>query len=149
MLFAHQSLTSLKRPPSPPNLLGALKDEVHMKSVSTYLLLTAGAYLFLSAPAFPQAADNTARNKNQATTADDQGTSPADIDLAKKIRKSVSDDKTLSTYAHNVKIIVNNGAVTLRGPVRTEVEKKAVESKAAALAGSAKVTNDLSISPDK
>ncbi len=120
-----------------------------MKSVSTYLLLTAGAYLFLSAPAFPQAADNTARNKNQATTADDQGTSPADIDLAKKIRKSVSDDKTLSTYAHNVKIIVNNGAVTLRGPVRTEVEKKAVESKAAALAGSAKVTNDLSISPDK
>ena len=121
-----------------------------MKTVSTYVLIAAGALMLLSsAPAFPQAADNSAKNKNQATTAEDQGSSPADVELARKIRQSVADDKTLSTYAHNVKIIVNNGAVTLRGPVRSDVEKKAIEAKAATLAGAAKVTNDLSISPDK
>ena len=40
------------------------------------------------------------------------------------------DDKTLSTYAHNVKVIAQDGQVTLKGPVRTEDEKKVVEAKA-------------------
>ena len=31
------------------------------------------------------------------------------------------DDKTLSTCAHNVKVIAQDGQVTLKGPVRTVV----------------------------
>jgi BON domain len=42
---------------------------------------------------------------------------------------------SLSTMAHNVKIISANGDVTLRGPVKTEQEKDMVASKAQAIAG--------------
>jgi len=56
-------------------------------------------------------------------------------------------DKSLSTYAHNVKIITQNGQVTLKGPVRSEDEKKTVETKAAEVAGENKVTSQLDIKP--
>jgi osmotically-inducible protein OsmY len=56
-------------------------------------------------------------------------------------------DKSLSTYAHNVKIITQNGRVTLKGPVRSEDEKKTVEAKATEVAGENKVTSELDIKP--
>jgi len=56
-------------------------------------------------------------------------------------------DKTLSTYAHNAKILVHDGQVTLRGPVRSDAEKHAVEGKAKQLAGAGNVTNDLTVQP--
>ena len=56
-------------------------------------------------------------------------------------------DKSLSTYAHNVKVITQNGQVTLKGPVRSEDEKKTVEAKAAEVAGENKVTSELDIKP--
>ena len=54
-------------------------------------------------------------------------------------------DKSLSTYAHNIKVIVQNGQVTLKGPVRSEDEKKAIEAKATEVAGENKVTSELNI----
>ena len=59
------------------------------------------------------------------------------------------DDKTLSTYAHNVKVIAQDGQVTLKGPVRTEDEKKTVEAKATEVAGAGHVINQISIAPAK
>jgi osmotically-inducible protein OsmY len=56
-------------------------------------------------------------------------------------------DKGLSTYAHNVKIITQDGMVTLKGPVRSEEEKKAIESKAAEVAGGDKITSQLEVKP--
>ena len=69
--------------------------------------------------------------------------------LTKNIRKSIMADKSLSTYAHNVKIISENGMVTLRGPVRSDDEKRAVEIKAAEIVGQAKVTSELEVKPKK
>jgi osmotically-inducible protein OsmY len=59
------------------------------------------------------------------------------------------DDKSLSTYAHNVKIVSQQGKVTLKGPVRSEEEKKIVEQKAAEVAGAGNVTNEITIKPEK
>jgi osmotically-inducible protein OsmY len=73
----------------------------------------------------------------------------SDRDLAKQIRRDIVKDDSLSTYAHNVKVIVQNGTVTLKGPVRSEEEKQAVESKATAIAGDGKVTNQLAVAPKK
>jgi hyperosmotically inducible protein len=56
-------------------------------------------------------------------------------------------DKSLSTNAHNVKIVTQNGQVTLKGPVRSEDEKKAIEAKAAEVAGDGKVSSELNIKP--
>src|ERR1700736_6638850 len=78
----------------------------------------------------PQATapDNSKANQNtEAPTADQQKMNPADRDLTKKIRMALHDDQTLSTYAHNIKIISQDGKVTLRGPVRSAEEKAAIE----------------------
>jgi len=98
----------------------------------------------------PQAQpDNTANNKgdNQkgAMTADQQKETAADRDLAKKIRKSIASDSSLSTYAHNVKVIVRDGMVTLKGPVKSDDEKNAVGAKAGEIAGTDKVQNQLTV----
>jgi hyperosmotically inducible protein len=96
------------------------------------------------------AADNTKNNRDKTSpTADQQKLSPADRELTKKIRASIISDKSLSTYAHNIKIISQDGKVTLRGPVRSEDEKAAIESKAAAIAGPNSVTNMLDVAPPK
>jgi hyperosmotically inducible periplasmic protein len=74
------------------------------------------------------------RSKNEPT-ADQQKENDSDREIARKIRRSVVSDKSLSTYAHNIKIIAQGGVVTLKGPVRSEEEKQAVEVKAAEIAG--------------
>jgi osmotically-inducible protein OsmY len=96
-------------------------------------------------------ADNTKvnerdRNKNEPT-ADQQKENRSDRDITQQIRQSIMKDKSLSTYAHNVKIITQNGQVTLKGPVRSEDEKKTVEAKATEVAGENKVTSELDIKP--
>jgi hyperosmotically inducible protein len=97
----------------------------------------------------PAAADNTAINERDSTGATttpvDQGSSEADLAMLAKIRQAVVDDKSLSTNAHNVKIVTNNGVVTLRGPVKSAEEKKAIETKATQVAGVTKVENQLEI----
>jgi len=55
------------------------------------------------------------------------------------------DDKNLSTYAHNVKIITRDGTVTLKGPVRTNDEKSAIEAKAVEIAGAANVKSEITV----
>jgi hyperosmotically inducible protein len=64
----------------------------------------------------------------------------------KKVRQALMADKSLSTYAHNVKIITQDGVVTLKGPVNSEEEKQNIASKAAEVVGSLdKVTNQLTV----
>jgi hyperosmotically inducible protein len=97
----------------------------------------------------PQAPpDNTKQNKDQTSpTADDQKMNPADRAITQKIRKALHDDSALSTYAHNIKIIAQDGKVTLRGPVRSDDEKASIEAKAVAVAGPGNVTNQLEVAP--
>lgn len=109
----------------------------------------------LAAPATryqdPQTApDNTKANKDQSSpTADQQKMNPSDRTIAQQIRKAIHDDNSLSTYAHNIKVITQNGKVTLRGPVRSEDEKNTIEAKAVAVAGKDNVTDQLEIAPPK
>src|ERR1700751_1195980 len=89
------------------------------------------------------APDNTKQNKNQSNpSADQQKMNAADRELTRKIRKVIHDDSNLSTYAHNIKIIAQNGKVTLRGPVRSEEEKANIEAKALEVAGAGKGNKD-------
>ena len=101
---------------------------------------------------YPQqtAPDNTKKNKDQPSpTADQQKINPSDRAITQKIRKAVHDDTSLSTYAHNIKIIAQDGKVTLRGPVRSEDEKRNLQAKAVAVAGKENVTNQLEVAPSK
>jgi hyperosmotically inducible protein len=62
-----------------------------------------------------KAPDNSNQNKNQNPTADNQSNAQSDRMTTAKIRKAITADKTLSTYAHNVKIITLNGGRNPRG----------------------------------
>jgi hyperosmotically inducible periplasmic protein len=94
--------------------------------------------------------DNTKQNKDQTNpTADQQKMNTADRTITQKIRKSIHQDTSLSTYAHNIKIITQDGKVTLRGPVRSEDEKSNIETKAVAVAGQGNVTDQLEVAPSK
>ena len=98
-------------------------------------------------------ADNTKvnqqdRNKNEPT-ADQQKEHSNDRELAQQIRRAVVKDKSLSTDARNVKIIAQNGSVTLKGAVKSDAEKQSIESKATEVAGAGKVTNELQVAPSK
>lgn len=99
------------------------------------------------------APDNTKVNKRDrnksAETADRATNNVNDRDIMQKIRKSIMDDKSLSTYAHNVKIVSRQGKVTLKGPVRSEEEKRTVAQKAAEVAGAGNVVDELTIKPEK
>jgi len=98
-------------------------------------------------------ADNTKVNTRDrakgAATADQQKENATDRDLTQKIRRALMDDKSLSSYAHNVKVIAQGGQVTLKGPVRSEEEKQTVEAKAVAVAGAGKIVNQMSVAPAK
>ncbi|HXT26411.1 MAG TPA: BON domain-containing protein [Candidatus Eisenbacteria bacterium] len=88
------------------------------------------------------------RNKSSAT-ADKQKMSPEDRELTRKIRAAIIGDKSLSTYAHNIKILAQDGKVTLKGPLRSDEEKIAVLSKAMGIAGEGNVTDQMVVTPPK
>src|SRR5438270_7435720 len=97
------------------------------------------------------ASDNTKMNQRDRSanepTADQQQNGRSDRDLTQQVRKAITAEKSFSTYAHNVKVVAQNGHVTLKGPVRSDEEKQAVEAKAAAVAGASNVTSELTVKP--
>jgi hyperosmotically inducible periplasmic protein len=123
--------------------------------ISTFTLAGLVALMTLVAgaqePSTSAAADNTKTNQRDRDkaqpTADQQKENRPDREITRDIRRSIVEDKSLSIYAHNVKIISQNGMVTLKGPVRSEEEKTSIEAKAAEIAGKDKVKNQLEIKP--
>ena len=96
----------------------------------------------------PAAADGTAVKRDNtevnvrdrsdaAKTPIDQNENQKDIDITANIRKRVVDTK-MSVNAQNVKIITQDGKVTLRGPVKSEDEKAQIEKMAHEVAGRSK-----------
>ena len=116
-------------------------------------LLLSGVGTFARAQDNAQQPDNTKvnerdRDKSQPT-ADQQSNDRSDLEITQQIRQSIMKDKTLSTYAHNVKIITEGGVVTLKGPVSSEEERSSIQTKAAAIVGADKVTNELAVKSKK
>jgi osmotically-inducible protein OsmY len=141
----------------PPILKGlgkGIRDAYYTVDMASYKLTTAsliGGIMILAGSAFAQTQpDNTAANKGDqsraAVTADSQKMNAMDRDTTAKIRRELMADKSLSTYAHNVKVIAQNGVVTLRGPVRSDEEMKSVVSHATDVTGTSyKIVNELSV----
>jgi len=94
--------------------------------------------------------DNSAINErdrsDSAKTPLDQNQNQKDIDITADIRKQVVDSE-MSVNAQNVKIITQNGNVTLRRPVTTEDEKTRIEAIAREVAGETNVDNQLDVTP--
>ena len=117
------------------------------------MVLFVSATFLVSIPAvsWAQRADNTEMNKRETSpeklTADQQSQTKMDREITQQIRQAVVDDKSLSTYARNVKIITVDGLVTLKGPVRSGDEKRIIEEKAGQIVGKDKLKSEIEIAP--
>jgi hyperosmotically inducible protein len=94
-------------------------------------------------------ADNTKRNSTEENkntdTAEKQSNNKDDLALTQKIRQEVMKNGSLSMNAKNIKIIVREGKVMLRGPVDSQQEKDTIGTKAGEIAGKDKVDNQLEV----
>jgi hyperosmotically inducible protein len=95
-------------------------------------------------PAAPQS-DATRASKGERPTADQAKNSAGDRDLIQKIRHSIVSDKSLSTYAHNVKVIAREGEGDFEGPGSLGRREKAIETKATEVAGAGNVVDELTV----
>lgn len=124
-----------------------------VKKIIPIMVLFVTALFLINTPgvSLAQPADNTGINKRDTSptevTADQQSQSKEDREITQKIRRAIVKDKSLSSYAHNVKIITVNGIVTLKGPVRSLQEKSIIEEKAGQIAGKDKIRSEIEIAP--
>jgi hyperosmotically inducible protein len=121
---------------------------------STFSAAVLAGMLFVPVPAQAVQArppDNSAANKQDknSPTADQAKNNMSDRDMMKNIRREVVKDKSISTYGHNVKIIAEHGKITLKGPVHSDDEKKAIEEHARKYAGDGNVDNQISVKTDQ
>jgi osmotically-inducible protein OsmY len=116
-------------------------------TVAMTLLLSVSTGLHANPP--KANADNTELNQrdadNDTLTPLDQSNSKADTDIVAKIRSALTDEKSLSINAQNVKVIVREGVVTLRGPVANAEEKKRIAAIAKGIPGVRSVTNEIDV----
>jgi hyperosmotically inducible protein len=93
--------------------------------------------------------DNTATNERdrsgETQTSGDQSNSSTDLKITQAIRQALMKDSELSTTAKNIKIITDNGQVTLRGPVKNAQEKAKIDQLARSAAGGAKIDDQLDV----
>jgi hyperosmotically inducible protein len=108
-------------------------------------------YAATDARRMPVEADNTGKNVrdqgDRTLTAGDQSNRAPDVDLTQKIRQGITSDDAMSVQARNVKVITQDGVVTLRGPVETQEEKASIEL-LARTAGATRIDNQLEIDQD-
>jgi hyperosmotically inducible periplasmic protein len=121
---------------------------------SAFSVAVLAGMLFLPIPAQAvqnRQPDNSAANKQDrnSPTADQAKNNMSDRDMMKNIRRDVVKDKSISTYGHNVKIIAEHGKITLKGPVHSDDEKKAIEEHARKYAGDGNVDNQISVKTDQ
>lgn len=99
----------------------------------------------------PARADNTERNerdRGNTLTPGDQSETEADRNITQSVRQAVVGKDGLSMNAKNVKIITNDGVVTLRGPVASAAEKADIAALAQQTQGVTRVDNQLEIASE-
>lgn len=82
---------------------------------------------------------------NMNITAGDQSNKPADLETLKMIRRELMKDDALSTTAKNIKVIVANNGVTLKGSVKTAAEREIILKHAYVTAPKHRIYNQISV----
>jgi len=93
-------------------------------------------------------ASNTGINKrdrdDKTLTPMDQMNNPADLKITQEIRQALMKEE-FSMDAKNIKVITRNGAVTLRGPVKTAAERERISALVKAMPGIKSIDNQLQV----
>jgi osmotically-inducible protein OsmY len=125
------------------------KSKNMKRTILTLACLSAVSLAALAADDKKSKPDNTATNERdrsgETKTSGDQSNSSADLKITQAIRQALMKDSELSTTAKNIKIITDNGQVTLRGPVKNAQEKAKIGQLARSAAGGAKIEDQLDV----
>jgi hyperosmotically inducible protein len=125
------------------------KSKNMKRTILTLACLSAFSLAALAADDKKSKPDNTATNERdrsgETKTSGDQSNSSADLKITQAIRQALMKDSELSTAAKNIKIITDNGQVTLRGPVKNAQEKAKIGQLARSAAGGAKIEDQLDV----
>lgn len=93
-------------------------------------------------------ASNTGINKrdrdDKTLTPMDQMNNESDLKITQEIRQALMKDE-FSMDAKNIKVITRNGAVTLRGPVKTAAELEKISALVKAMPGIKSIDNQLQV----
>jgi hyperosmotically inducible periplasmic protein len=118
-------------------------------SFTLVISLIAAPVLGLQDPQQPDSYSSTPDAHPTPPAADQPKMISSDRAIAQKIRKAIYADKSLSAYAHHVKIVAQDGKVTLQGSIRSGEEKSNIFTKAAAIVGDANFINKIEVVPSK
>jgi len=127
------------------------------KALTVAGMLAAGSFMVPFASAETQSqknqeaerfpADNSGKNVRDSdarrVTAGSQKMSGPDMEVLANIRRNIIAQPDLSVNGRNVKVIVESGVVTLRGPVKSEEESRSIENATKEAASSYKIVNQL------
>ena len=123
-------------------------DDVMKRTLLVLACLTAVSLAVMAADEKTKP-DNTSINErdrsSETQTSGDQSNSSADLKITQAIRQALVKDSELSTTAKNIKIITDDGQVTLRGPVKNAQEKAKIDQLARSAAGGAKINDQLDV----
>jgi osmotically-inducible protein OsmY len=100
-------------------------------------------------PQQPESYSSTTHDHPIPSTADQPKMPSSDRTIEQKTREAIYADKGLSAAAHHVKIVAQDGKVTLHGSVRSGRERSNIFTKAAAVAGEGNVINKIEVMPSK
>ena len=84
--------------------------------------------------------------KNGLPTVMEQSENPIDRMITKKIRLALIEDDDLSVVARNIRIITNDGVVTLIGTIKNPTENAKIEKIVAGTVGVKRLNNKLEVS---
>jgi osmotically-inducible protein OsmY len=94
-------------------------------------------------------ADNTGRNVRERDPTElspkDQGNDAVDLQITKDVRQKLMADGDLSMTAKNVKVITQEGIVTLKGAVKNDAERQTIVDKAKSIAAVKRVDDQLDV----
>jgi BON domain len=100
-------------------------------------------------PQQPDSYSSTPNTQPAPPTSDKPKVTPSDRAIAEKIRRTIYPDKALATVVRQIKVVVQDGKVTLQGSVRSSEERNTIFTKAVAVAGEGNVINKIEITPSK
>lgn len=120
-----------------------MRNMIALLSVFTLAATNIG-YLDLQS-ALAASKESPSGTEKAPPTASDQSENEADRKITQQIRQAVVKDDSLSTSAHNVKIITQDGKVTLRGTVKSDSEKQKIAEKAKQVSGVKNIENLITV----
>ncbi len=121
----------------------------HFSTKTLSVVIGVGLFCLPSLSIAETRGDNTKVNERDRSsferTADSQGNDKKDIEVTRQIRQLILRDKSMSTYAQNIKVITSKGVVTIKGSVKTQVEMKRILRDVRNVAGTANIIDEMEV----